>query len=150
MVDAAAHAHRIFLRQPQAGQCFASVHDLRPCALHRLDVGSGLRRDGTEQLQKIERGTFSRQQRMRPALHFQHHLIGRAALAIAHMPGQASLRVQLQDGGLHPGTPAKHRAFACQHLRPCDAPRVNQAGSQVAATDVFLERPRGIDSGEIK
>ncbi len=116
VVAATAHAHRVFLRQPQARQGFAGVHDLRPRACHALHVARGLGGHGAQGLQKVERGALGAQQGARLAFDAQHHLVGGAALALGHQPVQLRLGVERLHGRLHPRRAAKHGGLARQQV----------------------------------
>ena len=112
VVGAAAGAHRVLLRQAQARQRLARVDDLRARAAHRIDVGRGLGRDRAEQLQEVERRALGRQQRAGGAFDLQHHLVGGAALAFGHGPGDAWPAGRAGAGRPRPRAAADHGGLA--------------------------------------
>jgi hypothetical protein len=151
VVGAAAGAHRVFLRQAQAGQGFARVHNVGAVAgntLHGITVSGGLGGHGAEQLQKIERGTLGGEQASCRALHLQHHLVGDAALALWHQPLQAHVGVKLHERGLCPRRTADGGGFTRQNARLGRPRRINQPSRQIAATHIFLQGPRNVGLGQ--
>ena len=147
VIGAAATAHRVFLRQAQARQGFARVHNLRPVARHGLHGSHklrGVRGHGTEQLQEIEHGALGREQGLRRAFHRQHHFIGLAPGAFGHLPVHLCLRRQRIQRGLGPRLPAKDSAFAQEHPSAGTALRIDQCGGQIAAAHVFGQGAGGV------
>ena len=144
VVGAAAHAHGVFLRQAQAGQGLARVHDVGARALHSLDVGGGLGGHGAEQLQEIQRRALRAQQRAGTGFDLQHHLIRCAALALGHVPGDARSGVERAQRGVGPGSAADHRAFAREHAGAGATHGIDQASGQITAAHVFLQGARHV------
>ena len=115
VVGTATCANRIFLRQPQAGQRFSGVNNLRPRAAHPFYVNGGFAGHSAEHLQKIKRCAFCGQQRLRLTAQLQNHLACRAAFAVAHVPNQLRCGVKLKHGGVDPVAAANYGSFARQH-----------------------------------
>ena len=149
VVGAAAGAHRVFLRQPQAGQGFAGVHNVGRRAFDGLHIHRGFSGHGAEQLQKIQCCALGRQQRSGLALHFQNHLIRGAALAVLQVPGDAGGRVALENSGVGPGAAADDGGLTGDDPRMDAALGVHQSSGQVASTHVFQQGAGHVGSGQL-
>ena len=90
-------------------------------------------------MQKVERRALGAEQRAGVALDLQHHLVGSAAGAFGHMPGQLHGRVERTQGGLGPGGATDHGGLARQDARAGAALGVDQASGEVAAAHVFFK-----------
>ena len=127
----------VLLRDAQAGQGFARIHNRRLGALYGIDIFGRFAGHTREQLQKVQRRALGREQGAGIALDLQHHLVGGAALAFGHMPGQLHLGVQRPQRGFGPGSTTNHRRFARQNVGADALVGGDQGGGQVAAAHVF-------------
>ena len=148
VVGAAAHAHRVLLRQAQAGQRLAGVHDLRARAAHGLDIGGGLGRHGTEQLQEIERRASRPSAGRGPSLRSPARP-GRRRCARLPAPasGSATCGSTCRNAASTQGAP-QITAASRASTRALARRLVDQAGRQVAGADVFRQRPLHIRARE--
>ena len=86
VIGAAADAHGVLLREPQAGQRLAGVQDPGAGAGDGIRAGPGRRGHGGQRLQEIERGALPGEQRAGGAVQFAEHLVGLDAVAFGHPP----------------------------------------------------------------
>jgi hypothetical protein len=126
-----------FLRQAQARQGLAGVDDLRPCAGDGIHVLARHRGRAGEQLQEIQRRPLGAEQRPGVGLDLAEHLAGVDARAVAGMPADARLRVELAEAGLEPGGPAEDRLLAADDDAARRMAGRREQRGQVAAADVL-------------
>jgi len=145
VVVAAAAAHRVLLRQAQAGEGLAGVEDARAGAGDGLDERSGAGGRGRQRLQEIDRAAFGREQGAAGAFEGADLAAGLKPLAVDGMPGDAQLGVERAEAGLEPVAAGEYRAFAADErgMRACV--RIDQRGGDVAAADVFFERAHHVE-----
>ena len=86
MIGAAAHAHGIFLREPQAGQRFAGIDDFRARAGYRFDEAAGAGGHRGEHLHEVQRRAFARQQCARFSPQGDERRAGRCMVAFFNRP----------------------------------------------------------------
>src|SRR5690348_4507282 len=144
VVVTAAAAHGVFLGEAQTRNGLAGVEDLRAGAGDRIGVAARHRGGAGKGLQEIERVPLARHQRARVAFHFAQHGIRGNAIAIAVVPMNAYIRIELAKALLRPRRAGKHRVLATNDVRVGARVGIDQRGGDIARTDVFGERARDI------
>jgi hypothetical protein len=137
VVGAAADAHRVFLRQAQAGQGLAGVDDLGAGAGHGLHVGGGHGGGAGQQLHEVEAGALGGEQGAGRGVDFTEQLAGLDALAVAGVPDHRGVGLEGHEGGVEPGGAAQDRVLAGDHAAAGHAVGLHEAGGEVAGADVF-------------
>jgi len=108
----AAHPHRVFLGDAQAGQGFSGIQNRRMGAAHGLDIGPGGGGHRRQGLQEIQRRAFGGQQRARIAVDVGQHVAGRHGVALVDPPLDGATEVERLETGVEPGPAGDHRGFA--------------------------------------
>ncbi len=139
VIDAAAAAHRVFLRETQARQRLAGVEDLRVCAGDRIDVTARNRRGSGKRLQEVQRAALAADQGARTALDVAQHRIGRNAIAIGARPFNAHLRIAFAETRSSPRDAHNHRRFPADDARGCASACGDQIGCDIAGTDILRQ-----------
>jgi hypothetical protein len=143
VIGSAAHAHRVFLRQPQPGYGLAGVEDLRAGAAHRVGVACGHGGGAAQGLQEIQRGALGADQRTAASGERGDHGAFGDAVAFGDAPVDTHAGIERTMAGVEPRTPADHRVFLAQQIGDVGAVG-QQRRSDVAAADVFDQRRRDV------
>ena len=136
VVAAAAGAHRVLLRQAQAGQGLAGIQDHGAGAAHRFDMGGGGGGGARQGLQEVERAALGADQGAAAAFQQGQHGAGGHALAFGHLPVDLHPRIQFTVAGVEPGPAGDHRVLLAQQVGAFGHVR-QQGGGDVAAAQVL-------------
>ena len=143
VIAAAAAAHGILLGDAQSRERFARIDDLSTGAGYGVGINAGLAGDRRQQLQEIQRTAFGREQGAGLGADFAEYLIRCDSFAVAGIPDDRRIGVECLDATIEPVATTKHTCFARDDRGAGNALCRDQAGGQVAGTDIFAER--GID-----
>ncbi len=136
----AAASHRVFLRQPQAGESFSRVEDDRAGTVDGGHVFRGLRRGGGQCLQKIQRGALAAQQCARRSDNFADDIARLSGSCIADIPVDHDARVQLAKHLVSPGLSAQHQRLARNYRCADDGIRIHQRCRNIPGSEILRQR----------
>ena len=140
MIATAADTDGIFLCEAQAWNGFAGIDDLRLGAFDGFDKGGSTRGNAGQQLQKVERSTFTGEQGARSTLQFAEQRIRADMIAFLHVPGDFDTRVDFRKTAVKSVDAANNSGFAHDYRGDAVIAGRYEFGGQVSGTNVFDER----------
>ena len=141
VIRAAAAGHRVSLRRAQAGQGLARVQQPGFRALEGIRVLADESGRAGQQLQKIEGGALSAQERLRRAGQPADNLAGGKRGAIPNAPVDFHPLVELFEGLVEPGGAAEDGGLPNQHRGLARLIVRQQPRRQVARPQVLVQGP---------
>ena len=141
MIRAAAAGHRVPLRRAQAGQGLARVQQLGFRVLDGVRVLADDGRRAGQQLQKIEGGALSAQERLRRAGQPADDLAGGQRGAVPDAPVDFHPLIELFEGLVEPGGATEDGGLPNQHRGPARSIVRQQPRCQIARPQVLIQGP---------
>ncbi len=140
MVVATTANNGILLRSPQPRKRLARIQETHRQPRHRIGGAPRAGRGAREQLQIIERGPLAGEERAQATGERAEPLPRPHRLAIARLPVDTDLGIELTEDLIEPSAAAEHRVFTGDDLGARDRVRRQQAGGQIARADILRQR----------